>query len=51
MRLEHSRDWRDARALIEWAETKGEDNLEAYRLSNNVVSIDGLSTGYVSNDF
>jgi hypothetical protein len=37
--------------LIEWAETKGEDNLEAYRLSNNVVSIDGLSTGYVSDDF
>lgn len=37
--------------LLEWADAKGEDGLEAYRLTNNVVSIDGLPTGYVSDDF
>ena len=37
--------------LLTWAEGKGEQGMEAYRLSNNLVSIDGLSTGYVSDDF
>jgi hypothetical protein len=37
--------------LVDWARSKGEEGLEAYRLANNVVSIDGLSTGYVSDDF
>jgi hypothetical protein len=42
---------RERDELIEWSNAKGEDNLEAYRLANNVVSIDGLPTGYVSDDF
>jgi len=37
--------------LIEWAAGQSADEIEAYRLANNVVSIDGLSTGYVSDDF
>ena len=32
--------------LLEWAEKKGEDGLEEYRQQKNVVSIDGLSTGW-----
>jgi len=37
--------------LVKWAGGQSEDEIEAYRLANNVVSIDGLSTGYVSDDF
>jgi hypothetical protein len=37
--------------LLDWAAQKSDDDMEAYRLTNNVVSIDGLSTGYVSDDF
>lgn len=37
--------------LVKWADAQSEDEIEAYRLANNVVSIDGLSTGYVSDDF
>jgi hypothetical protein len=32
-------------ALRRYAETKGEDGMEAYRRENNMVSIDGLPTG------
>lgn len=32
-------------ALQRWAEAKGEDGLEAYRLKENAHSIDGLPTG------
>ncbi|PSJ64712.1 pyridoxamine 5'-phosphate oxidase family protein [Kumtagia ephedrae] len=42
---------RERDELIDWAKAKGEDGIEAYRLANNVVSIDGLPTGYVSDDF
>ena len=31
--------------LTRWAEAKGADGLEAYQKENNVVSMDGLSTG------
>ncbi|TWG95956.1 putative flavin-nucleotide-binding protein structurally related to pyridoxine 5'-phosphate oxidase [Mesorhizobium sp. J18] len=37
--------------LIAWSSGQSEDEIEAYRLANNVVSIDGLPTGYVSDDF
>lgn len=37
--------------LVKWAGSQSSDEIEAYRLANNVVSIDGLSTGYVSDDF
>jgi len=37
--------------LIEWAGGQSADQIEAYRLANNVVSIDGLPTGYVDDDF
>lgn len=42
---------RERTELIEWAAAKSDDQMEAYRLANNVVSIDGLPTGYVSDDF
>jgi hypothetical protein len=42
---------RERDELIEWSRKQSEDELEAYRLANNVVSIDGLPTGYVSDDF
>jgi Pyridoxamine 5'-phosphate oxidase len=32
-------------SLDNWAQSKGEDGLEAYRREKNVVSIDGLPTG------
>jgi hypothetical protein len=35
----------DRRTLLDWAERKGEDGLEAYRRQKNVRSIDGLETG------
>lgn len=41
----------ERKELLDWAAGKGDDEMEAYRLTNNVVSIDGLSTGYVSDDF
>lgn len=31
--------------LIRWAETKGDDGLDAYRAEKNRISIDGLETG------
>lgn len=37
--------------LIAWSAGQSEDEIEAYRLAHNVVSIDGLPTGYVSDDF
>ena len=37
--------------LVKWGGSQSGDEIEAYRLANNVVSIDGLSTGYVSDDF
>lgn len=37
--------------LMEWTACQSADELEAYRLANNVVSIDGLPTGYVPDDF
>jgi hypothetical protein len=42
---------RERDELINWATGQSPDQIEAYRLANNVVSIDGLSTGYVSDDF
>src|SRR5262245_21740232 len=42
---------RERDELVSWAIGQGPDQLEAYRLANNVTSIDGLSTGYVSDDF
>ncbi len=39
-------DYRGERpSLDNWARSKGEDGLEAYRRENNLVSIDGLPTG------
>jgi Pyridoxamine 5'-phosphate oxidase len=37
----------ERRGLINWAEAKGEDGLEAYRRDKNAVSIDGLPTGWL----
>lgn len=37
--------------LLDWAQSMTPDEIENYRINNNVVSIDGLSTGYVSDDF
>jgi hypothetical protein len=53
LRLEHTGRRRDGRAqrACRLGALQGEEGLEAYRLANNVVSIDGLSTGYVSDDF
>jgi len=42
---------RERSELIEWASAKSPDEIEAYRVANNAVSIDGLTTGYVSDDF
>ena len=42
---------RERDELVKWAGAQSNDEIEAYRLANNVVSIDGLSTGYVSDDF
>lgn len=42
---------RERDELIKWASRQTPDEIEAYRLANNVVSIDGHSTGYVSDDF
>ena len=33
-------------SLARWAESKGEEGLEAYRREKNAVSIDGLPTGF-----
>jgi len=33
-------------SLLRWAESKGDDGLDAYRLEKNVLSIDGLPTGW-----
>jgi hypothetical protein len=41
----------ERRELLDWAQSMTPDEIENYRLNNNVVSIDGLSTGYVSDDF
>ena len=38
----------DRKALLNWAEKKGPEALEAYRDSNNKMSIDGEPTGYKS---
>lgn len=35
----------DRPGLTQWAETKGEAGLEAYRRANNLLSIDGFPTG------
>lgn len=37
--------------LVDWAGSQSLDQIEAYRLANNVVSIDGLTTGYADDDF
>jgi len=42
---------RERDELVKWAGGQSEDEIEACRLANNVVSIDELSTGYVSDDF
>lgn len=42
---------RERSELVEWAGAKSPDEIEAYRLANNVVSIDGLPTGYADDDF
>ncbi len=42
---------RERSELIEWTEAHGEDGIEAYRQANNLVSIDGLPTGYAPEDF
>jgi hypothetical protein len=34
-------------SLDNWAQSKGEDGLEAYRREKNMVSIDGLPTGWL----
>ncbi len=36
---------RERDTLVRWAESKGEDELEAYRQQKNAVSLDGLPTG------
>ena len=35
----------DRKQLIEWAERKGDDGIDAYRRDKNQTSIDGLPTG------
>jgi hypothetical protein len=42
---------RERHELTEWAAGMSEDEIEKYRLENNAVSIDGLPTGYISDDF
>lgn len=42
---------RERDELLKWAGSQTPEDIEAYRLANNVVSIDGLSTGYLSDDF
>jgi len=37
----------ERQTLKTFAERKGEDGLVAYRNQNNMVSIDGLETGFV----
>ncbi|MFM9858601.1 pyridoxamine 5'-phosphate oxidase family protein [Pseudoxanthobacter sp. M-2] len=37
-------------SLTRWAEAKGEEGLEAYRRAENTVSIDGLPTGWPSDE-
>jgi len=37
--------------LLEWSEKQGASGLEDFRQTYNVASIDGLSTGYASDDF
>jgi hypothetical protein len=34
----------ERRTLVDWAETKGEDGVRAYRATKNAASIDGLPT-------
>lgn len=40
----------DRPSLDNWAKSKGEEGLEVYRREKNMVSIDGLSTGYAADD-
>jgi hypothetical protein len=37
----------DREQLTRWAEAKGEEALEQYRREKNVLSLDGLPTGYL----
>lgn len=40
-------DYREERPnIVRWAENKGEEELDAYRVENNRVSIDGFPTGW-----
>ena len=42
-------DYREDRPnLVRWAESKGDDGLEAYRAEKNTRSIDGLPTGWTA---
>jgi len=34
-------------SLVRWAEAKGDEGLDAYRRENNILSIDGLATGWL----
>jgi Pyridoxamine 5'-phosphate oxidase len=44
-------DYRGERPSLEnWARSKGEEGLEAYRREKNMVSIDGLPTGWLDED-
>jgi hypothetical protein len=44
-------DYRGERsALTRWAESKGQDVLEAYRREHNARSIDGLPTGLLEEE-
>jgi hypothetical protein len=44
-------DYRGERsALTRWAESKGEDGLEAYRREHNAHSLDGLPTGLLEDE-
>jgi len=42
---------RERDELLKWAGGQTPEAIEEYRLANNVVSIDGHSTGYLSDDF